>query len=1611
MESTKLSKLFRFGARALLACAAAMLGKAACAVDTFTESPHTFTEESIEYTVDLRIGDGGKTMYVTNNTTAITVGSSKNFAVGAEANGIGSYVQNGGSLNVSSGKIYLGRNSGGTGYFELNGGSVYSSGIAYFGSKGGMFTGKMTGGDISVSQLFMAEKDSGADGAKATFTQSGGSLVSRSWFIVARTDEGTFTLDGGVVTNQSNRMVIGCFSPSKGAMTVNNGEVYSAGGITIAEKSGSEGLLEINGGTVYSRADALVGENGKGTLTIGGTGVFECQTANNGCLWLKLGVGGSSDNTINLNESGELKIWHIEHYKASTGSNVINFNGGTMTSLGNNGGTGRCLIGNYESGNTTAPTVRILEKGGIINTAKFVANIERATLESGVEEEQTDGGLTITGKGILNLNAVAAYNGLTYVESGVLALTNGYAFAGPVKVGKNGAIAVDITAANRASALAVDSKIALFSFKGNALGFDETTDTLDTSVFLTGPVVGYALSQETAEGVTTVYARITDVANINKTRKVTTFIAGPLSEGGDRHVDQDTAFSNKMPGGDGFDVVVFPGDALMYIWTGNNGKSLNFKPIGDCVVRGGTVWVKISNNDLDHSPRLGARHIAGNGTLKLTQVGLEAVDNMSGTLVVEPTVNVDFTCHESKPTYDTWITGHTVVDIKGDVYVTNGVLRVYSGAVFDGDVVVGPWGTMSWLNNPATVNGRLVVQEGATFNFNNQSVTFGENATIVLGGEIVNYGNVQSWPKTEIENGFYVYGTAPIANEDCTVKGGLLRVSPTKDGDNETLNLGKIKIPEGVEPANVLVVTDTQYNWTFTVDSSTRIVTATQGAAKTDADANVWYGGAEGDLSNGQNWSRGVPTATQTVKFISDAVVKRSDKNQTQYWKQLVLEGGVVVELKSNDGDYPNYTVEPDGISGTGTLVLRRCGLKAVDNSTDFAIPATITLVTCNNGGSMTEKDSWLNDEKATATITVNGPVTNKNYFVTRGNVVFNEDVTIASGAQLKVHSKDNVLAKTTFNKRLVFENGGSLTLDGANASVAFAEGASVEVLAGTASVPRSALSEGSSVSIASDAAMQINMNGEDEPVEENVAVCLGVAFSGDVANVSFSDSRAWAWTASVGQDGKLYATPKSTYQNHWVGGESGLWNSDANWEFGIPKMTECAVFTNSATATATENGAHKMDKLIIEAGMTVKFTAQTNANWPQLNMTEFPAGGTLEIGFGGIESYDGKELALNGDITLTNDGTRDAFIKAKNGRIVINGKLTITGESTKANILGQNNMLINGEIALDTSTENRNVRITRARVDGNITGSGYIQLDSDDGDKQCSLNGDNRGFSGRIDKINNNGCILGVPNAAGTNIEWHVTGDLHLVAENDQVWKFGALNFDWTGWNVCYITKGKSITLEVGSLGQDMTFKNAYKFWGEGANTDITVTIRKVGAGKLTTGAYNYKHLIVEAGEVALEKPTAFDNRNFKNINSVSVASGATISGYPGTQADGGMYIEALILAPGAIVKETLVATTENDVTTYSCPVLTATGDVDVSGVKFVLEDPNSYLNTLEYNETTAAMTFPVLSARSITGSLSTDEKIYLATHPWFWMAVKSGGNSVVFTPGRISGMMIIFQ
>lgn len=125
------SQTLRFaatGSRLVKRIAASVLTGAALGftlhAETFAESPHTFTEESVEYAEDLRIGDGATPMFVTNNMTAITLASGKNFNVGASASGDGTYVQNGGSLDVAGGDLLMGRESGAKGCFELNGGTV-----------------------------------------------------------------------------------------------------------------------------------------------------------------------------------------------------------------------------------------------------------------------------------------------------------------------------------------------------------------------------------------------------------------------------------------------------------------------------------------------------------------------------------------------------------------------------------------------------------------------------------------------------------------------------------------------------------------------------------------------------------------------------------------------------------------------------------------------------------------------------------------------------------------------------------------------------------------------------------------------------------------------------------------------------------------------------------------------------------------------------------------------------------------------------------------------------------------------------------------------------------------------------------------------------------------------------------------------------------------------------------------------------------------------------------------------------------------------------------------------------------------------------------------------
>jgi hypothetical protein len=210
------------------------------------------------------------------------------------------------------------------------------------------------------------------------------------------------------------------------------------------------------------------------------------------------------------------------------------------------------------------------------------------------------------------------------VTKGVFAFAAGASFSGEVEIGKNGAIAVDMT--GKVSTEDLNKTIDLFSTPTLALDLG-SGDSVEKAVFLAGPVVGYTIDSRTENGTTVVYATITDVSNIASTRKVTVFTAGYDTTV--NHWNNEGYWSAGAPAQNSFDIGVFCEDAsvnYMAGWVNSH---------GDFVVRGATVTAIGSNN-----PNLDMLRFAGNGTVVVQNASVDLRSSCSLTVDAGVTLNV-----------------------------------------------------------------------------------------------------------------------------------------------------------------------------------------------------------------------------------------------------------------------------------------------------------------------------------------------------------------------------------------------------------------------------------------------------------------------------------------------------------------------------------------------------------------------------------------------------------------------------------------------------------------------------------------------------------------------------------------------------------------------------------------------------------------------------------------------------------------------------------------------------------------------------------------------------------------------------------------------------------
>ena len=159
------------------------------------------------------------------------------------------------------------------------------------------------------------------------------------------------------------------------------------------------GTLNINGANVPSgnALEANIGENGAGTLTIGGSGGGAMIVSPTGVLTVANGAGSG---VLNLKPNGLLRTPDIA---AGSGAATFNFSGGTLQNA-------------LSSGLTVAMPVNLSGQGTVA-----VDSGQTATFQSNAPIGGS-GGLTKTGGGTMIVQSNNTYAGPTIVSGGTLQL-------------------------------------------------------------------------------------------------------------------------------------------------------------------------------------------------------------------------------------------------------------------------------------------------------------------------------------------------------------------------------------------------------------------------------------------------------------------------------------------------------------------------------------------------------------------------------------------------------------------------------------------------------------------------------------------------------------------------------------------------------------------------------------------------------------------------------------------------------------------------------------------------------------------------------------------------------------------------------------------------------------------------------------------------------------------------------------------------------------------------------------------------------------------------------------------------------------------------------------
>jgi hypothetical protein len=293
--------------------------------------------------------------------------------------GTGTVNQTGGNVRVDFGddkNLRIGYDAGGTGYYNLSGGTLAVGDSMTVGKDGhGVFT--MTGGAISKAGFITVGRTAGT--SAGTFIMSGGT-VNQSFgdFEVGNFSAGTAILTGGTFNVAPGRaFAVGNRAGGVGNATIggtalvtmtDGGDLF-IGGNDNATPAGGIGTLNITGGEVQDDDDFIIGNFAAGTLNMSGGLVSKSG-------WIVLGNNTGATGWMTMS-GGTINQTFGELQVGDAAPGTLVFSGGTINLAGamlvanQPGSTG---VATLSGGVMNAPSTTVYTNGTVNFTGgKFLA--------------------------------------------------------------------------------------------------------------------------------------------------------------------------------------------------------------------------------------------------------------------------------------------------------------------------------------------------------------------------------------------------------------------------------------------------------------------------------------------------------------------------------------------------------------------------------------------------------------------------------------------------------------------------------------------------------------------------------------------------------------------------------------------------------------------------------------------------------------------------------------------------------------------------------------------------------------------------------------------------------------------------------------------------------------------------------------------------------------------------------------------------------------------------------------------------------------------------------------------------------------------------------------